>query len=282
MKLRGIYEKFYETLPEFYTFNFWKANVTYGGGYDVTVNLRYDYRIKYGVDNKNKYELFKAYFINTRAKELTFFEFLDRFSTLHGREVRNRKVIKNEAGETILIYVSVPDLYLNELMRFKGNFTAIYGKKVRAFIFVQALNDIRVYSMNNGEISTPSIPFYIFSKPVRPPELLYVLSAIHFYNYYLTRGEVEAKKRLLYPLIYWRMFEVNKNSILGSDTASRIANIIIKENPKGLEEIVKELFNPENEYLKLMISKAYDEETKEMLDKLIEKLEKEMLKRNGD
>lgn len=269
MVLKELYENLYKALPRVYTFNYWKSHVTFTAGYEVTVNLKYDYVIKYDETKENDHEPLKAYFVQTEAKELTFFDFLKKFSTLN-----------SEKNTEDLVYISVPDVYLNQLMRYKGNFIIINGKDVRTFNFRQALYSIRVYSMGKGELSAPSIPFYIFSKDVPPPDLVYLLSAIHFYNALLLygvteKGIKEGKRRLFYPLVYWRLFESNKQSIVGRDTARRIINLILKENPVEADQIVKELCEPHNEYLEEMIKRRYDETTNEILTELQEQLAKE-------
>lgn len=269
MGLKELYDNLYKTLPRVYTFNYWKSHVTFSVGYEVVVNLKYDYVIKYHSVEENDHEPIKAYFVQTEARELTFFDFLKKFSTLN-----------SEKNTEDLVYISVPDVYLNQLMRYKGNFIIIKGKDVTAFNFSRAIYSIRAYFMNKGELSAPSIPLYIFSKDVPPSDLVYLLSAIHFYNalelYGVTeKGIKTGKRRLFYPLVYWRLFETNKQTIVGRDTAGRIINLILNENPAEANQIVKELCNPHNEYLEEMIKRSYDKTTKDNLTELQEQLAKE-------
>lgn len=279
-----LYSKVYKLLPKFYTFNYWKGHVEWETSIEFAVNLSYAYKIKFDeekVKGKTHY-YFNAYFVPTEAKETTFFEFLQYFSTLAGNNEEEEnsfltKELKREKKRctTDRIYISVPDLYLNELMKQKGNFLIIKGYKVRAFHFQRAVGNVRLYSKGDGKLSAPSIAFYTFSKPVKPQPLLYLISALHFYNG-LINGKKNYKIELLYPLVSWRFYEMTLNTIVPRESIAQASVLIAKQKPEGYEEIIKILEDPNNPFIEEMFKHAYNEETKAKIEELQSLLSKKV------
>lgn len=257
MELSNLFDNLYEKLPKavnFYTYNV-KANVT--SVREVYLHTNYSYTIRYSRKNKRSktYE-FKAYFVKT--DKYSFFDFVDAFSTLNERE-----------GD--LYYISIPDVYLLETIKHNGSFTVIKGKEVDSFAFHKSYGSIKEYGLNYGTTNVPNVNHYIYSIPVKPEFLTYLVSALHYYNAIINGGN--PKVAVLLPLIYWRMFEVNKISIVSLKAVLESAHLVIKYNPEELNQIIGILKQPDNEMLKLIESKAYNDETRAQIERLKEILE---------
>lgn len=258
MELSRLFDSLYEKLPKavnFYTYNI-KANIT--SVREVYLHTNYSYTIRYSRKNKrSKVYEFKAYFEKT--DKYSFFDFVDAFSTLNEREGN-------------LFYISVPDVYLLETIKHNGSFTVVKGKDVDTFTFHKSYGNIKEYGLKHGETNVPNVNHYIYSIPVKPGFLTYLVSALHYYNAIINGGNV--KVAVLLPLVYWRMFEVNKISIVSLEAVLQSAQLIIKYNPEELNQIIEVLKEPNNEILKLMENKAYNDETKVQIERLREILEK--------